>query len=138
MLIMKKLLTFGVFDILHYGHVNLFRRSKELTSTDNRLVVAVQDSDFILKFKPDTKIVNTLENRLLMVGAIRYVDEVVVYKEVAEDIMNIDFDILIKGPDQNHPGFQKAVQWCLDNGKEVVEVPRTEGISSSMLKNNMK
>ena len=75
MLIMKKLLTFGVFDILHYGHVNLFRRSKELTSTDNRLVVAVQDSDFILKFKPDTKIVNTLENRLLMVGAIRYVDE---------------------------------------------------------------
>lgn len=135
---MKKLLTFGVFDILHYGHVNLFRRSKELTSIDNRLVVAVQDSNFILKFKPDAKIVNTLENRLLMVGAIRYVDEVLVYKEVADDIMNIDFDILIKGPDQNHSGFQKAVQWCLDNGKEVVEVPRTEGISSSMLKKNMK
>lgn len=132
---MKKLLTFGVFDILHHGHVNLFRRAKEMTSLDNSLIVAVQDQDYILKFKPDTKIVNSMENRLLMVGAIRYVDDVVVYKEVAEDIKNIDFDILIKGPDQMHPGFMQAVKWCEENGKEVVTVPRTEGISSSMLKN---
>lgn len=132
---MKKIITFGVFDVLHHGHVNLFRRAKEMTSLDNKLIVAVQDQDYILKFKPDTRIVNSMEDRLLMVGAIRYVDEVIIYKEVSEDIMNTEFDILIKGPDQNHPGFMKAVKWCEENGKEVVTVPRTEGISSSMLKN---
>ena len=132
---MKKIITFGVFDVLHHGHVNLFRRAKEMTSLDNKLIVAVQDQDYILKFKPDTRIVNSMEDRLLMVGAIRYVDEVIIYKDVSEDIMNTEFDILIKGPDQNHPGFMKAVKWCEENGKEVVTVPRTEGISSSMLKN---
>ena len=85
---MKKIITFGVFDVLHHGHVNLFRRAKEMTSLDNKLIVAVQDQDYILKFKPDTRIVNSMEDRLLMVGAIRYVDEVIIYKEVSEDIMN--------------------------------------------------
>ena len=39
-----------------------------------------------------------------------------------------------KGPDQNHAGFQKAVEWCEKNGKEVVIIPRTDNISSSQLR----
>lgn len=69
-----------------------------------------------------------------MLKAIRYIDKIVVYKNVDEDIKRIDFDILAVGPDQNHEGFQRAIAWCRENGKEVVVMPRKEGISSTLLK----
>lgn len=128
---MKTVLTFGVYDLLHIGHIQLFRRAKEL---GDKLVVAVQDESVILKYKPQAKMVYTTQERCFMVEAIKYVDEVVVYKDVDEDIKNIDFDVFAKGPDQIHAGFQRAVKWCEEHGKEVVVLPRTEGISSSMLR----
>lgn len=132
---MKKILTFGVYDMLHIGHILLFKHAKELfPNEESRLIVAVQDGDFILKYKPGTKMIYTTEERMFMVSSIRWVDEVLVYKDVDVDIQNIDFDVFAKGPDQNHAGFQRAVEWCKQNGKEVVVIPRTEGISSSLLR----
>ena len=128
---MKTVLTFGVYDMLHIGHILLFKRAKEL---GDRLIVAIQDGDYILKYKPGTKMIYTTEERLYMVSTIKYVDEVIVYRDVDVDIQNIQFDIFAKGPDQIHSGFQKAVQWCENNGKEVYVIPRTEGISSTMLR----
>lgn len=132
---MKKILTFGVYDMLHIGHILLFKHAKELfPNEESRLIVAVQDGDFILKYKPGTKMIYTTEERMFMVSSIRWVDEVLVYKDVDVDIQNIDFDVFAKGPDQNHAGFQRAVEWCKKNGKEVVVIPRTEGISSTLLR----
>ena len=132
---MKKILTFGVYDMLHIGHILLFKHAKELfPNEDSKLVVAVQDGDYILKYKPGTKMIYTTEERMLMVSSIRWVDEVVNYKDVDVDIQNIDFDVFAKGPDQNHAGFQRAIEWCKQNGKEVVVIPRTEGISSTLLR----
>ena len=132
---MKKVITFGVFDILHIGHVLLFKNAKSLSNQEKvKLIVAVQDSDFILKYKPDTVIVNDTPTREYMVSSIRYVDEVISYRDVDKDIQNIDFDIFAKGPDQNHDGFKRAEEWCRAHGKEVVVIPRTEGISSSLLR----
>ena len=128
------ILTFGVFDLLHIGHVSLFKRAKELVSIDCRLIVAIQDSDFIVKYKPDVRMVYSQEERLIMVQSIKYVDEVVVYQNVDIDIKNIDFDVWVKGPDQNHEGFKRAEQWCYENNKKVVVLDRTEGISSSELR----
>lgn len=128
---MKTILTVGVYDMLHIGHVLLFKHAKEL---GDKLIVAVQDGDYILKYKPGTQMVYTTEERMYMVSAIKYVDEVVVYKDVDKDIPNIDFDVFAKGPDQMHEGFQRAVKWCEANGKDVVIIPRTEGISSTMLR----
>lgn len=128
---MKKILTVGVYDYLHIGHVNLFRRAKEL---GDYLIVAVQDSDFILKYKPNTKILYNTDERMYMVRSIRYVDEVVVYTDVDRIVKEVDFDVFATGPDQVHEGFQRAMQWCKDNGKETIVLPRTEGISSSQLK----
>ena len=108
------------------------------TDEECRLIVAVQDGDYILKYKPDTQIVYTTEERLFMVGSVRWVDEVVTYRDVDKDIRDIDFDVFAKGPDQNHTGFQRAVAWCRENGKEVVVIPRTEGISSTFLKHYSK
>lgn len=132
---MKKVLTFGVYDMLHIGHMLLFKRAKAL---GDYLIVAVQDGDCILKYKPGTEMVYSTDERLYMVSTIRYVDEVVTYRDVDVDIKDIDFDVFAVGEDQKHAGFQRAIQWCRDNGKEVIVLTRTEGISSTMLRDYSK
>ena len=132
---MKTVLTVGVYDMLHIGHILLFKKAKEL---GDRLVVAVQDGDSILKYKPNTKMIYSTEERCFMVSAIKYVDKVIVYRDVDVDIQHIDFDVFAKGPDQVHAGFQRAVDWCQVNGKEIVVIPRTEGISSTLLREYKK
>lgn len=135
---MKTILTFGVYDMLHIGHILLFKHAKELFPEEEcRLIVAVQDGDYILKYKPGTKMVYSTEERMFMVSSIRWVDDVIIYRDVDVDIQKVDFDVFAKGPDQQHSGFQRAVAWCEANGKKVVVVPRTEGISSSMLRESM-
>lgn len=128
---MKRILTVGVYDLLHVGHVELFRKARAL---GDHLTVAVQASDVVTAFKPDAHLVYTTEERCYMVRAIRYVDEVVVYRDVRDIVKEVSFDVFAKGPDQQHAGFQAAVEWCEQNGREVVTLPRTEGISSSELK----
>ena len=132
---MKKVLTVGVFDMLHIGHILLFKRARAL---GDHLIVAVQEDDCILKYKPGTRMIYTTEEREFMVGSIKYVDEVVTYRDVDVDIQNLDFDVFAKGPDQCHAGFQRAEAWCREHGKEVVVIPRTENISSTMLKEYSK
>ena len=136
---MKTILTFGIYDMLHIGHILLFKHAKELFPNEEcSLIVAVQDGDFILKYKPGTKMVYSTEERLFMVSSIRWVDKVVTYKDVDVDIQKICFDVFAKGPDQQHAGFQRAVEWCKANDKEVVVIPRTEGISSTILREYSK
>jgi len=132
---MKKVLTVGVFDLLHVGHINLFKNAKML---GNYLIVAIQDSSVVLDYKSDTKLVYSTEERMYMVRAIRYVDEVIEYKAVDDIVKIINFDIFAIGPDQIHKGFQAAINWCNENGKKVVVIPRTEGISTSWLKEKIK
>lgn len=128
---MKKILTVGVYDLLHVGHVELFRKARSL---GDYLIVAVQDSEDVLRFKPEAKLVYNTEQRCYMVRAIRYVDDVVVYRNVKDIVKEVDFDVFVAGPDQTHAGFQAAFDYCRANGKQVVLLPRTEGISSSELK----
>lgn len=132
---MKKILTVGVYDLLHIGHVNLFKRAKQ---QGDFLTVAVQCSEFVLKYKPDAKLLYNTEERMYMVKAIRYVDNVITYEAVDDIVKTADFDIFVTGPDQTHEGFQRAIKWCKENGKENIVLPRTEGISSSWLKEQIK
>lgn len=132
---MRKIFTVGVYDLLHIGHIELFRRAKEL---GDYLIVAVQSSDYILKYKPQAQIIYNTEQRMYMVNSIKFVDEVVEYTDVDKIVQKVDFDVFVTGPDQVHEGFQRAIQWCRENGKETVVLPRTEGISSSELKNSIK
>lgn len=127
----KKILTVGVYDLLHKGHVELFRRAKGL---GDYLIVAAQDSDFILKYKPTTKVMNSTEDRKYMIKSIRYVDEVITYTDVDKIVQEVDFDVFVTGPDQCHVGFQRAIQWCEEHGHEHIILGRTDGVSSSELK----
>ena len=127
----KKVLTVGVYDLLHKGHVELYRRAKGL---GDYLIVAAQDSDFILKYKPTAQVMNSTEDRKYMIKAIRYVDEVITYTDVDKIVKEVDFDVFVTGPDQCHAGFQRAIKWCEEHGKEHTVLARTDGVSSSELK----
>ncbi len=131
---MKKVITVGVFDYFHLGHLRLFENAKKL---GDYLIVAVQDGDCILKTKPNANVLYTTNQRIDLVKALRVVDEVIVYQDVDKTLPEVDFDIFAIGGDQTHDGFQRAVKWCKDNGKEVVRLPRTPGICSSALKEQM-
>lgn len=127
----KRVLTVGVYDLLHKGHVELYRRAKGLGDC---LIVAVQDSDFIIKYKPNAKVVNSTEDRKYMIKSIRYVDEVITYTDVDKIVKEVDFDVFVTGPDQCHAGFQRAICWCESHGREHIVLGRTDGVSSSDLK----
>lgn len=127
----KRVFTVGVYDLLHKGHVELFRRAKGL---GDYLIVAVQDSDFILKYKPNSNVLNSTDDRKYMVKSIRYVDEVITYYDVDIIVKEVDFDVFVTGPDQCHDGFKRAIQWCEANGREHIVLGRTDGVSSSELK----
>lgn len=128
---MKKVLTFGVFDYFHLGHLRLFKNCKK---HGDYLIVAVQNGDNILKTKPNAKVLYTTEQRKEMLESIKEIDEVVVYNDVWPDIKNYDFDVYVVGGDQNHGGILKAIEWAKENGKEVVHIERTAGICSSDIK----
>lgn len=127
----KKVLTVGVYDLLHKGHVELFRRAKGL---GDYLIVAAQDGEYIQKYKPDAKVLNSTDDRKYLIKSIRYVDEVITYTDVDKIVKELDFDIFVTGPDQCHEGFKKAIEWCEEHAKEHYILGRTDGVSSSELK----
>lgn len=131
---MKKVITVGVFDYFHLGHLRLFENAKKL---GDYLIVAVQEGECILKTKPNAKVLYSTEQRVDLVKALRVVDEVITYEDVDRILPKIDFDVFAIGEDQTHAGFQRAIRWCEDNGKDVVRLSRTPGISSSDIKNQI-
>lgn len=132
---MAKILTFGVFDYFHLGHLRLFKQCKEYA---DYLVVAVQNGDYILKFKPDAQVLYSTEERVEMLSALRIVDEVVVYDAVGiEALEKIDFDILALGEDHRGERFDIITDWCNKNNKKIVRLKRTPLISSSNIKQEL-
>lgn len=132
---MSKILTFGVYDYFHLGHLRLFKQCKEHA---DYLIVAVQNGDYILKYKPDAKVLYTTEERKEILEALRIVDEVVVYDTVSpETLEKIDFDILALGEDHVGGRFDVVEDWCNKNGKKVVRLKRTPGICSSGIKSGL-
>lgn len=132
---MTKILTFGVYDYFHIGHLKLFKQCKQYA---DYLIVAVQNGDYILKFKPDAKVLYSTEERVEILEALRIVDKVVVYDTVGvEALEKIDFDILALGEDHIGERFTIIENWCNEHGKRVVRLKRTPGICSSQIKNEI-
>ena len=132
---MKKVITVGVYDYFHLGHLRLFENAKAL---GDYLIVAVQDGDCILKTKPNAQILYSTQQRLDLVKALRVVDEVIIYQDVDKVLPEVEFDVFAIGEDQIHEGFQRAIKYCEDNGKKVVRLSRTPGISSSNIKSQLE
>lgn len=129
---MKKVLTVGVFDFFHLGHLNMLEQAKE---HGDYIIVAVHDD------KLNTKGVDflySLEDRMRFVENIGFVDKVISYERVDTLMGKVDFDAFMHGPDQDHKYFKKAFKWCKDNEKELVVSKRTKGISSTRLRKFLK
>ena len=132
---MSKILTFGVYDYFHIGHLRLFQQCKNYA---DYLIVAVQDGKNILKYKPDAKVLYSTEERVEILQSLKIVDEVVVYDSVSpETLEKIDFDILALGEDHVGERFLKVEEWCKAHDKQVVRLKRTPGICSSQIKKEL-
>ena len=128
-------ITFGVFDLLHFGHFELFRKIREIVGPEGKVYVMLQIDEMIEKFKPGCKRVYDFPTRQKMIETLRTVDKAIPYDIVGIDaVKNIDFDILVVGPEHTNERFQRLFRWCAENEKEVVALPRTEGISTTRLK----
>lgn len=129
---MSKILTFGVYDYFHLGHLRLFKQCKQHA---DYLIVAVQDSNYILKYKPNAQIRYSTAERVEMLEALRIVDKVIVYDSVCvETLEKIDFDILALGEDHKGGRFDEVEKWCNEHNKKVARLKRTPGICSSDIK----
>ena len=132
---MSKILTFGVYDYFHLGHLRLFKQCKKYA---DYLVVAVQDGNYIKKYKPDAVVMYTTEERVEMLEALRIVDKVLVYETVSPEFLEkVDFDILARGEDHKGGRFDDVERWCVAHGKNVVRLKRTPGICSSEIKREL-
>ena len=127
---MKKVITYGTFDLLHIGHIKLLKRAKAL---GDYLVVAVSTDEFNeIKGK---KTILPYEQRVEIVKSIRYVDEVIPeesWEQKSEDIKENNIDIFAIGNDWKGK-FDFLKEYC-----EVVYLERTKNISSTQLKEELE
>ena len=124
---MKKVITYGTFDLLHQGHINLLRRAKAL---GDYLIVGVT-SDSFDRGRGKLNVRNNVLERVEAVKATGYADEVIIEDYLGQkidDIQRYDVDIFAIGSDWEGK-FDYLKQYC-----EVVYLPRTQGISSTMLR----
>ena len=83
---MTKVLTFGVFDYFHIGHLNLLRQCRE---HGDYLIVGVQNGEYVARFKPAQSMLYTTNERVTMIEALRVVDEVFVYDTLCDAAMEL-------------------------------------------------
>ncbi len=127
---MKKVLTYGTFDLFHVGHLRLLKRAKAL---GDYLVVAVSSDDFNLQ-KGKVCMVKDYD-RMAIVEAIKYVDEVILeesWDQKVRDVKEHDIDVFVMGDDWEGK-FDFLKEDCA-----VVYLPRTEGISTTQIKEELK
>ncbi|MFZ7217751.1 glycerol-3-phosphate cytidylyltransferase [Avibacterium avium] len=126
---MIKVLTYGTFDLLHHGHIRLLQRAKLL---GDHLTVAVSTDEFNLgKGKVCTY---PYEERALIVEAIQYVDQVIpetTWDQKIKDVKDLNIDIFVMGDDWKGK-FDFLKEYC-----QVIYLPRTEGISTTQVKESL-
>ena len=124
---MKKVITYGTYDLLHQGHINLLRRAKEL---GDYLIVGVTNDSFD-RDRGKLNVRNNVLERVEAVKATGFADKIIIEDYVGQkidDIQKYDVDIFAIGSDWEGK-FDYLNEFC-----KVVCLPRTQGISSTMLR----
>lgn len=129
---MKRLITYGTFDLLHYGHINLLRRSREL---GDYLIVALSTDEFNLNEK-QKQTYFSYEKRKQLLEAIRYVDLVIPeenWEQKVSDIEKYHVDTFVMGDD-----WTGKFDFLKEKTKaEVIYLPRTPEVSTSQIKKDL-
>lgn len=127
---MKKVLTYGTYDLLHFGHINLLKRAREL---GDYLIVGLSTDEF--NSKKGKKSYFSYDTREYMLKSVKYVDEVISennWEQKIEDIKKNDIDIFVMGDDWEGK-FDYLKEYC-----DVIYLPRTEGVSTTEIKADLK
>lgn len=128
---MKRVITYGTFDLLHYGHVNLLKRAKAL---GDYLIVALSTDEFNREEKQKTCYFG-YEKRKALLEALRYVDLVIpetCWEQKRRDIREYHVDTFVIGDD-----WKGKFDYLADEGCEVVYLSRTPEISTSKIKQDL-
>ena len=128
---MKKVITYGTFDLLHYGHINLLKRAKSL---GDYLIVGLSTDEFNMNEK-NKDCYFDYDKRKSLLEALRYVDLVIPEKnweQKLSDIQNLNVNVFVIGDD-----WKGKFDYLKDSGVEVVYLPRTEEISTSKIKEDL-
>ncbi len=126
---MRRVITYGTFDLLHYGHINLLKRAK---AQGDYLVVALSSDEF--NADKGKKSYFTYDERKAMLEAIRYVDMVIpeeCWEQKMTDVEKYEIDVFVMGDDWKGK-FDFLSEKC-----EVVYLPRTPEISTTQIKNEL-
>ena len=124
--------TTGVFDMFHVGHLNILRRSKEHCA---KLIVGVSTDELVMKYKHKIPIVH-LQDRIEIIRAIRYVDEVVVQDDMDKFKAweKLHFNALFHGDDWKNSQLYNDMERRLKLvNVDIIFLPHTEGISTTIL-----
>ena len=127
---MKRVITYGTFDLLHYGHINLLQRAKQY---GDYLIVALSTDEFNWNEK-QKKCYFTYEERRRLLEAIRYVDLVIPeenWKQKVTDVQEYHIDTFVMGDDWKAK-FDFLKEYC-----DVVYLPRTPEISTTRIKKDL-
>lgn len=128
---MKRVITYGTFDLIHYGHINLLKRAKEL---GDYLIVALSTDEFNWNMK-HKKCYFSYEERQRLLEAIRYVDLVIPeesWEQKVTDVQLYKVDTFVIGDDWAGK-FDFLKEFC-----QVVYLPRTPEISTTQIKQDLK
>lgn len=128
---MERVITYGTFDLLHYGHINLLRRAKAF---GDYLIVALSTDEFNWREKKK-KCYFSYEQRKQLVEAIRYVDLVIPernWEQKRSDIREYHIDTFVMGDD-----WQGKFDFLKEEQVNVIYLPRTPEISSSQIKHDL-
>ena len=127
---MKKIITYGTYDLLHYGHINLLRRARAL---GDYLIVALSTDEFNWNEKRK-KCYFSYEERRMLLESVRYVDLVIPeesWEQKIRDVQEFRIDTFVMGDDWKGK-FDFLKDYC-----EVVYLPRTPEISSTQIKTDL-
>lgn len=127
---MKRVITYGTFDLLHYGHINLLRRAKAL---GDYLIVALSTDKFNWDSK-QKKCYFSYEKRKQLLESIRYVDLVIPEKNWEQKVSDVQLykaDIFVMGDDWKGK-FDFLKDYC-----EVIYLPRTPEVSTTQIKKDL-
>ncbi len=128
---MKKVITYGTFDLLHYGHIQLLRRARAL---GDYLIVGLSTDEFNEREKGKHSYFSYAQRKLLL-EAIRYVDEIIPeesWEQKRSDIRRFGVDVFVIGDD-----WKGKFDELKEEGAEVVYLPRTPEISSSQIRRDL-
>lgn len=127
---MKRVITYGTYDLFHHGHINIIKRAREL---GDYLIVGISTDEFNEKEKQkDTYF--SFEERKMVIESLKFVDEVIpeiTWNQKINDIKKYDIDVFVIGDDWEGK-FDFLKEYC-----EVVYLKRTEGVSSTQMKNDL-